>query len=594
MIPAMSVAPSRPRGEASSRSAERLAAVLEIGRALGRTFDLDTLLQRIMEKITELMKADRSTLFLVDRERGEIWSKVMQGTELREIRLKLGSGIVGHVAATGEVANIPDAYADRRFNPDVDRASGYRTRSILCAPMFDQRGEVIGAVECLNKEGGAFDQDDEALLCALVAQAAISIENSTLYQDLLARNRELMEAEARLRHKIAELDLLYEVERQISGARSLEEILQNVLEKACEVVGAEAGSVLLQDEHGEHLYFRAAEGPIGERLQRIRLRAGSGIAGQVARSGTGRIVNDVKADPAHDPTVDERLGFRTRNLVAVPLRVADRVIGTLELVNKLVDEAFSDDDLKLTTLIAGQASRAIAVSKAREEEARQERLSLIGQMVSGILHDLKTPMTVISGHAQLMALEDDPAARDAHVEAILKQFDHINGMAHEIMAFAKGKREILARRVYLHKFIAEVRELLRPEMESYRIAWVVEDRYRGAAYFDENKMKRVVANIARNACQAMSPGGTFTWTIDRPDEHTLYFGFSDTGPGIPAEMEGRLFDSFATHGKKDGTGLGLAIVKKIIDEHGGSIDYDSSPKGTTFHVRLPMDSKRGA
>jgi signal transduction histidine kinase len=116
----------------------------------------------------------------------------------------------------------------------------------------------------------------------------------------------------------------------------------------------------------------------------------------------------------------------------------------------------------------------------------------------------------------------------------------------------------------------------------------VHAEYDGTARFDENKLKRVIFNLARNACQAMGAGGTFTWRVRREDAQ-LVFECSDTGPGIPKEMEGRLFESFATHGKSDGTGLGLAMAKKIVDAHCGTISCSSVlGQGASFKIALPL------
>jgi signal transduction histidine kinase len=117
---------------------------------------------------------------------------------------------------------------------------------------------------------------------------------------------------------------------------------------------------------------------------------------------------------------------------------------------------------------------------------------------------------------------------------------------------------------------------------------VVSAEYDGIAHFDESKIKRVIFNLARNACQAMGSTGTFTWRVLRMSDD-LVLECRDTGPGIPKEMAGRLFESFATHGKSDGTGLGLAMAKKIIDAHGGSITCQSQPgHGATFRIALPI------
>src|SRR5437762_13010006 len=106
----------------------RRDALLQIGLAIGSTVDIDALLNVVMGHVTQLLSAERSTLYLVDRRRGEIWSKVLQGGGLREIRLPLGEGVAGEVASSGEPANIPDAYADSRFKREFDQASGFHTR----------------------------------------------------------------------------------------------------------------------------------------------------------------------------------------------------------------------------------------------------------------------------------------------------------------------------------------------------------------------------------------------------------------------------------------------------------------------------------
>ncbi len=163
---------------------EKLTALLDVGKAMTSERNLDRLLQLILGEVTRVMEADRSSLFLVDRERNELWSKIAQGLEVREIRIKIGMGISGYVAQTGKTINIPDAYADPRFNQETDRRTGYRTRNILCAPMRNKHEEVIGVLQVLNKLDGAFTAEDEDLLLALSSQAAVAVENAILYEDI--------------------------------------------------------------------------------------------------------------------------------------------------------------------------------------------------------------------------------------------------------------------------------------------------------------------------------------------------------------------------------------------------------------------------
>ena len=166
---------------------QQMQALLESTRLINSTLDLDHLLQIIVEVINRNLTADRSTLYLVDKAKKEIWSKVLLGDESLFIRQAIGKGISGYVAKTGEIINIPDAYKDSRFNPEVDRKSGYRTRSILCAPIIDKNGEIIGVIQTLNKKRGTFNANDIRFLQALAVNIAIAIENARLYQEALER-----------------------------------------------------------------------------------------------------------------------------------------------------------------------------------------------------------------------------------------------------------------------------------------------------------------------------------------------------------------------------------------------------------------------
>ena len=166
-----------------SRRVKKLTSILDVAKAMTATRDLDQLLPLIIYEAAKVVEADRCSLFILDRERNELWSKVAQGAK-NEIRLPVGSGIAGSVAATGAVINIEDAYADERFNRNFDIANGYHTRSILCVPMRDAEGDVTGVIQALNKKDGVFDEEDTELLLALGGQAAAAIENALLHDEI--------------------------------------------------------------------------------------------------------------------------------------------------------------------------------------------------------------------------------------------------------------------------------------------------------------------------------------------------------------------------------------------------------------------------
>jgi signal transduction histidine kinase len=576
---------------------KKISAVRELGKVLGATLDLDRLLVVLLEKVTELLDAERATIYLVTDDGTHLESKIAQGGAIATIRLKTGEGIAGWVAQSAATVNIPDAYADPRFNQSVDKTSGFRTRSILCMPMPDHKGRTIGVVQVLNKRLGPFDVDDEALLGTVAAHAGIAIENSKLYLNVLGKNVALLSTQDQLRQRIAELDLLFEIEREASAAIDLDGLLSRLLSRAIQLVGVEAGSILLREKSSGELFFRTALGQGADTLQRLKLPAGEGIVGWVALHKEPLLVNDPEHDARHDLFIAEKIGVPARSILAVPLlapRTGDDdeplTLGAIELVNKRTSAAggFDDGDLRLLTLIAGQVSRAISIARNREERLHSERLASIGQMMSGVLHDLKTPMTIVSGYAQLMASSEEADQRNHYAELILKQFDLMSSMTRELLQFARGESQLLVRKVYLQKWMPEVRAQLEREFAGKKIELVVDDRYKGAAMFDENKMFRVIHNLARNAAQAMEGGGTFRIGIDT-DGPELVLSFADTGGGIPEAMAGRMFEAFATAGKRDGTGLGLAIVKKIVDEHQGRISYESKRgEGTTFRVALPL------
>jgi signal transduction histidine kinase len=167
----------------------RLNYLIEITKRINSTIDIDELLKIILEIALEITNADRGTVYLVDEMTGELWSKVLQGDEIREIRLKIGQGIAGYVAQTGEVINLIDAYQDPRFNPEVDRKTGYRTKTMLCQPIKDKNDKIVGVFQLINKKDGVFTKKDEEMLSALSIHASIAIQNAKMAQELVNSER---------------------------------------------------------------------------------------------------------------------------------------------------------------------------------------------------------------------------------------------------------------------------------------------------------------------------------------------------------------------------------------------------------------------
>jgi transcriptional regulator with GAF, ATPase, and Fis domain len=258
-----------PINQASFKDQNHLAEqLLKICQRMSSERNLVALLDLIAKEATKLIKADRASLFLLDRERGKLWSKVVLGSD--EIRFDARLGIAGAVALTRETINVEDAYQDPRFYKEIDLLSGYRTQSLLAVPLQTNNGEIIGTFEVLNKETGAFSKADEEILKALAAQAAISLENAWLYEKMqheIAQRKDAQQALKRtaeqLQAALAEVEQLKNrlqienvyLQEEIKTEHNFEEIigrstaLKKVL-RAVEQVASSDATVLIRGETG--------------------------------------------------------------------------------------------------------------------------------------------------------------------------------------------------------------------------------------------------------------------------------------------------------------------------------------------------------
>ena len=569
-------------GERQARAHANEALLVEIGLAIGSAIEIDQLLEVVMGHVTALLGAERGTLYLVDRRRGEIWSKVLQGGGLREIRLPIGSGIAGAVVSGRELLNIPDAYADARFNPEFDRASGFHTRSILCAPIFAAQSglraptvpEVVGVLQVLNRvDGTPFGSEDERALSATASQLAVALENARLL--------------AAERRKVLELDLLYGLERDLGAAKDPTALIDVALQRALELCSADAGAALLLDEAASELTFRTALGGAGPQLLRTRVPLHSGVAGRVAEDGVGRIVKDAELESPVAREIAARTGYRTRSLCAAPIASDGRILGVLELLNRR-DGDFGEDDLKLLTLLGGQVGRALLRARDRDARERDERLRLLGQTLASLLHDLRSPLTIVQSYAELMADEPDPAERRKLGGQIETQLVFVQQMQREVLAWLRGEHQLLATKVHLDRFLEEVRQVVSRDLEKRGVS--VEIQLEGFVQLriDDAKLKRALFNLARNAAEAMPGGGKLTIKTARVGDR-LEIAVIDTGTGMPEEVRERVFTPFFTHGKAEGTGLGLSFVKQVVEAHGGTVTLVSAlGRGTSVTLSLPV------
>ncbi len=387
------------------RTVERLSALLEVSRALASELDLDRLLRIVIEHTTVVLDADRSTLFIVDEEHNELWSRVAQGDGIAEIRIPRDFGIAGHVAVTGEIVNIPDAYDDPRFNRAVDQRTGYRTRSILCAPLRDPSGRITGVLQVLNKGEGPFTRDDEELLIALGTHAAVALANASLLE---ARRKEVEKSRT-----------LLDVMTSLSSELGLDQLLTLIMQKTTEVMRADRSSLFIVDRETDELWFKVAQ---GADLQEIRFPVGVGIAGHVAASGEPVNIADAYDDPRFNQEVDRRTGYRTKTVLCMPMRNAQgAVVGVLQVLNK-EEGLFTVDDETLLEAIGSQAAIAIENAQLFDSVVRMKNYneSVLSSMANGVLTvDMDGRITITNPAADHIFSLEAGSAQGVHIDEAL-------------------------------------------------------------------------------------------------------------------------------------------------------------------------------
>src|SRR5215469_12544192 len=254
-----------------------LSALVEVSEIVTQRFSLDHQLPRLIERIPELLGAERATLFLHDPESGELFSRVAQGEGLTEIRVPDTDGIVGSVFGSGTTEIIADAYADTRFNREVDRRTGYRTRDLLSVPLRNQSGQVMGVTQVLNKRSGTFTEIDVALVEAINCQAANALNQARLIELIEQQQREERE--------------LLAITEAIATELHLDDLLARIVKATTQLLNAERSTLFIYDAGRDELWSKVAEGL--EQKKEIRIPASTGIAG--AAFVSGEVVNVPRA-----------------------------------------------------------------------------------------------------------------------------------------------------------------------------------------------------------------------------------------------------------------------------------------------------------
>jgi signal transduction histidine kinase/DNA-binding response OmpR family regulator len=425
-------------------------------------------------------------------------------------------------------------------------------------------------------------------------------------QELLARIDAVMRirrSEQALRRRNQELSALIEINRMVTSSLELDEVLEATMHGIREILQVEAGSLVLVDEDIGGVAFRRTFSPDRGWITGRTIQPEGGIVGHVVQSGESKLVNNVERDPHFSTEVDEEADFTARTILCVPLKIRDRVIGAIEVINKL-DGAFTDQDLELLQAMA--ASVAVALDNAnlyseladfaRELERSQaqlvqaEKMAAIGRLAASIAHEINNPLQAIHNSLHLSLHEgvgDDK--RLQYVNMAQAEVQRLIEIVQRMLDFYRPSRggivptdvssiveNVLA---LAHKRLqhggVHVHTRLNPDLP---LVPMVADQ-----------ITQVFLNIVINAIEAMPAGGDLQLEMmPSEDGEWVLAYFRDTGPGMSAEQITNLFEPFYTT-KPNGTGLGLAISYGIVERHGGVIEVSSQPgQGVTFLVKLPV------
>ncbi|MEW6543335.1 MAG: GAF domain-containing protein [Nitrospirota bacterium] len=326
----------------------RIRHLEEVSEILNSSMDAQEALLRAVTAAINLVEAEAGALLLVDERTGALTFAAAVGEKgelLKNVRLKPGEGIAGLVTKSGQPLLVNDAQRDPRVAHEVDRRTGFVTRTLLAVPVL-AHSKTLGVLEAVNKRGGRpFSNWDLIEFASLANQVGIALENSRLFR--------------KHQEKIARLQTLQEISGLLNSTLNQAEIRKRAIEAATILMEAEAGSMLLLDEKANELYFEVALGEKGEGVRQIRLKVGQGIAGHVAQTGRPEIINDCYSDPRFNREADKKSGFRTRNMVCVPVKARDKLLGVLQAINKKDAGLFSEEDLQIFVSLGHQVGIAI-------------------------------------------------------------------------------------------------------------------------------------------------------------------------------------------------------------------------------------------
>jgi two-component system NtrC family sensor kinase len=427
-------------------------------------------------------------------------------------------------------------------------------------------------------------------------------------EELLARVKAMLRVrtmEHELLQHTRELATLNEINKAITSSLDLDQILSQTMHGIRVILHVEASSLLLLDETSGLLEFKKILSGNQEQMAEFKLKLGEGIAGHVVRDGKPLLVLDTQNDPRFCPRIDEAIGFVTRSALCVPLKVKDKIIGAIEVINKL-DGQFDEKDLWLLNYMAGSVAIALEnvrlytelsdftreLEKSHAQLVQAEKLAAMGRLAASIAHEINNPLQAIHNCLHLTLkkrLNEEKKTR--YLGMAQEEVERLITIVQRMLEFYRPSREGMAP-TNVHTIIENVLALSSKRLQHGKIT-VTKKLAPNLPTINavSDQLKQVFLNIVINAIEAMQQGGKLCIeTKLSEDGDWLSVAFTDTGLGLSEKEQENIFEPFFTT-KVTGTGLGLSVSYGIVERHGGRIEVQSElSEGATFTVYLPLNS----
>jgi len=412
---------------------------------------------------------------------------------------------------------------------------------------------------------------------------------------------ELQQENERLRGALRRMERILEISRELTGLMALEPLLHRIVSLGAELTDSESASILLLDKRTGELRFRAASSDVGNQLSDIPVPVEGSIAGAVLRSGEPAVIADVRRDRRHYSAVGTQIGFETRSLLAVPMKILQHPVGVLEAVNKRGSGGFTAEDVEVLTALAAQAAVAIENARLVEElRAAYEQLGQLDRLKSDVIaiasHELRTPLSLILGYSALLRerLDDQTGPQlDVVLRAAMRLRQIIDTMIN-LRYLETGEVELACTPFDLREEVKAACEGYRSLAEANGVHLQMQVPASPVILCaDRDKVRLVLDNLLSNAVKFTPWDGRVQVTVTQR-RNQAQIAVADTGIGIPQEQLERIFQPFEQveeHMKRryGGVGLGLSVVKGLVEQHGGRVWAESvQGRGSRFVVVLPL------